>query len=281
MRHLDSRRAIAALSAIGLAVTALAMTPRVLVICAPGYPGDTVQAQATMDSFAAKVTSDAGWPAGALSAVYFENAEGGAEKLRQGDAAVALLTLPFFLQNESTLGLRPRLQAVQASGATEVWSLIAKKGSVASPSSLEGWEIVGLPGYVPDFVRGPILGAWGKLPAAAKIRYSRTTLTALRKAAAGEKIAVLLDPAGVDGLSALPFAGDLEIVHRSKPVPSNVLCTVGKRLPEEEAAKLLEVLQRLDATPEGAEVLRSLRLVRFEPLDVVALEAARRAMPPA
>ena len=112
--------------------------PKTLVVCAPGYPGDTAVAQSTMDAFAKLAAEAAGWRAESLLALYDQTAEGGLKHLAAPDAVFALVTLPFFLQHEAGMRLAARLQAVQESGAAEIWSLAARRGSVASPSGRAG-----------------------------------------------------------------------------------------------------------------------------------------------
>src|SRR5512137_188895 len=68
-----------------------------LVVCAPGYPGSTEEAQPAMDAFAAAAGAAAAWPSGDLQAVYFETEAGGIERLAREDAGLALVPLPFFL----------------------------------------------------------------------------------------------------------------------------------------------------------------------------------------
>src|SRR5436309_474816 len=144
---------------------------RTLVICAPGYPGNTAAAQPTMDAFAKLAAEGAGWRPESLRALYFETADAGLKRLGEADAVIALVSLPFFLQHEADLRLAARLQVVQESGAAEIWSLAARRGRVASSAALDGWEITGGAGYAPQFVRGPVLGAWGPLPASARVTF--------------------------------------------------------------------------------------------------------------
>lgn len=250
---------------------------RVIVLCAPGYPGNTLQAQPTMDAFAKSAAHAAGWPEGKFGAVYYETEKGGVNRLAADDAAMALVPLPFFLQHGATLGLKPRLETEQESGGTEVWSLVAKKGAIASPASLDGWELTGKPGYAPVFVRGPVLRAWGAVPATARITFSAGILSVLRRAAAGEKIAAILDGEQTASLAALPFANDLEVVARSKPLPISVLCIVRDHLAPAEAEGLVKALLRLHGTEEGKGVLKTMRIKRFLPVDAKRLEAAQRA----
>jgi len=114
-----------------VAAQAGAMT---LVVCAPGYPGSTAEAQSAMDGFAATVAIGAGWKPGELRAVYFEAEKPGVDRLAAPDAAVALAALPFWLQHRAALKLTPQLQAVEEGGeAAEAWTLVAQAGAVAGP----------------------------------------------------------------------------------------------------------------------------------------------------
>src|SRR5207247_2093769 len=71
------------------------------------------------------------------------------------------------------------------------------------------------------------------------------------------------------------FAADLEIVARSAPMPRTLLCTVGGRLQPWRSEAMVHGLEKLHTDPERAEILRTMRMTRFEPVDTVALDAAR------
>ena len=131
-----------------------------------------------------------------------------------------------------------------------------------------------MPGYAPGFVRGPVLGDWGNLPERVRITFSGRVLSALRRADAGEPVAVLLDRAQADSLAALPFAAELEVVHRSQPLTAILLCAVGTRLPEADSEALSAGLLALHRSAAGREVLASMQMKRFRPLDRKALQRA-------
>jgi len=273
-------RALAFLLGGALPATAAAAppAPTALVVCAPGYPGSTAEAESVMGAFAAAVAAAAGQPAGALSAEYHETEAGGLERLARPDAGVLFAPLPFFLAHEADLRLVPRAQAVMQGGeASEVYSLVAGKGKASGPASLAGWEIQGAVAYAPRFVRGPVLGGWGELPATTNIVFSGAVLSGLRRAASGEKVAVLLDRAQAAGLASLPYAGDLEVLARSAPLPAFVVATMGDRVAPARARQLVDALLALGSRPDGAAALASLRLSRFVPLDDTGLKKARGA----
>jgi len=249
-----------------------------MVFCAPGYPGSTAEAQSAMEGFAMAVTTAAGWGRGDLAAEYFETEEGGVTRLAATDVGLGMVTLPFFLEHRDDLGLQPEMLAVPTGRKTEEpWSLVAGKGAVQQPADLDGWQLVSLAGHSETFVRGPALGDWGELPPTLTITFSGAVLSSLRKAARGEKIVVLLDAEQADALDRLPFAGDLEIVHRSPPLPVSVVCSIGDRMIPEKMAELVGALAGLAERPDAADAMAGVRLDRFEPIDNEALEQAEAA----
>jgi hypothetical protein len=249
-----------------------------MVVCAPGYPGSTAEAQPALDGLAEAVTTAAGWDSDALEAVYFETEAGGLERLQAPDVGLTLVTLPFFLEHHDTLGLRPAMLAVpQGRQTLESWVLVAGAGAVTAASDLDGWQIVSLAGHSEGFVRGPALGDWGRLPDTVDIRFSGAVLSSLRKAARGEHIAVLLDAHQAEAIDRLPFVADLEVLHRSPPLPVSVLCTVQDRVAGDRLAEVTTALLELDGRPEATEALAGVRLDRFEPVDAAALQRAQEA----
>jgi hypothetical protein len=246
-----------------------------LVTCAPGFPGTTEEAQPAMDGLAAVLGRRAALPDGALGAVYLPAEAEGVARLGAPDAALALVSLPFYLAHGAALGLTPRL-LVERSGGTllERWTLVARKGRVAKAEDLAGLTVSSTAGYAPAFVRG-VIGAWGRLPPSAAVAATSQILSALRKAAGGAAVAVLLDGPQAEALSALPFAGDLEVVTRSAPVPVALLATVGPKVQPARWAALERALLGLAAEPQGAAALAGVRMVRFAPLDAAALSTAQ------
>lgn len=267
---------------IGVVLVAACLGPSLagqgalMVFCAPGYPGNTEQAQPTMDGFAEAVAEAAGLAAGALRAEYHEKVGAGFDRLGSDEAALALVTLPFYLEYGEELGLTPRLSGVQGGSSTETWSLAVPRGTVSEPADLEGWELVGAPGFSPSFVRGPLLSGWGQLPGGVNITFTSRALTALRRASSGEKIAVLLDPAQAGAVPSLPFGGKLEIAARSPEVPVSLLCTLARRSPAGDES-LIDALATMHESVKGATSLEAIRLERFVPVDREELERIRMA----
>jgi hypothetical protein len=249
-----------------------------VVVCAPGYPGSTAEAQPAMDGLAAAITAAAGWKAGAIDATYFESEKAGVAGLRAPEAGLALVTLPFYLEHRDGLDLRPHLMAVPADREPlESWYLVAGAGLVERPQDIAGWEILSLAGHSPRFVRDTALADWGEVPESVTITFSGAVLSGLRRAAKGEDVALLLDGGQAASIARLPFADRLEVVHQSQQLPISVVCSVGDRIESEKVSRLLTALESLAGDPGAAEALAGVRLTRFVAIDRPTLERAERS----
>lgn len=248
--------------------TLLAASALTLVFCAPGYPGETGDAQPYVDQFAQAVAAAAGWPRGSLRAVYDPTESGGVEKLASADAGLAFSPYPFFVAHAAKLHLAPLVEAdVSDLGPRERWKLIARRGRVTGPASLAGFTLLSTAGYAPEFITRSALAAW-PLPRDVHIEATGQVLSALRRAAAGEPVAVLLDQTGAAALASLPFAGELESVAQSPELPVAVLAVVGARVPAARARELRAALLKLSHDPKNAELLAAMRLRGFVPTEL-------------
>jgi len=262
-------------------VAAAAPAPITLVICAPGYPGTTKEAQPSMDKLAIAVSQAAGWPPARLAASYYETEEAGIARLKSPGPSFAMVPLPFYLSHASELKLTARAQAVEKDCAPATsWTLVAQKGRVTSASALSGFTIVSIAAYAPDFIRNVALATWGKVPADVKFSATGQVLSALRKAAQGENVAVLLDAAQAASFPTLPFAGELSIVATSPPVPGIVVCAVDSRVGPFDAKQFVAGLLKVHESAEGMSALTAVRLANFVPLDGKGLAAARASYRP-
>jgi hypothetical protein len=255
-------------------VQAAAEPPVTFVACAPGYPGTTEEAQSSMDAFAAALAKVAHWAPGQVVATYVPTEKEGLTRIRQ--AVVALVPLPFFAQHGAALALTPHLVVEQKGlGPTERWTLVAKKGRVSKAADLAGMTVVSIAGYAPGFVRR-VLGATWRMPETTQVKESAQVLSALRRAAQGDEVAVLLDGPQGNALPTLPFAPELDVLARSDPLPAALVTVVGRQLGATRWAALEKALLALPADPAGSAALDAIRMVRFMPADPAVLELARK-----
>jgi hypothetical protein len=245
--------------------TLLAGAALTLVFCAPGYPGTPADAQPLLDQFASAVAAASGWPRGSLAAVYDPTQEGGLAKLGRADAALAFVPYPFFVEHAAQLHLVPLAQAdVTAVGPEQRWTLVAASGRVTAPASMAGYTLLSVAGYAPTFVRRVALADWA-LPPDVKIESTGQLLSALRRAAGGEPVAVLLDQTEAAALKTLPFASALSVVTQSSQLPVAIVAVVDSRVTAARAQALEAGLLRMGHVAASADALAGLRLHGFVP----------------
>ena len=243
--------------------TLLAASLSTLVFCAPGYPGAANDAQPLVDQFASAAVAASGWPAGSLAAVYDPTEDGSLAKLRTPDAVLAFVPYPFYVEHAAQLHLMPLVQADMSDiGPRERWTLVAKAGRVTAPASMAGFTLLSAAGYAPDFVRNSALKGWA-LPPDVKIEATGQVLSALRRVAAGEPVAVLLDPTQAAALPSLPFAAQLQTVTQSPELPVALIVVVDARVTAARARSLQQGLLKMGQVPGAADSLTPLRLHGF------------------
>jgi hypothetical protein len=234
-----------------------------LVFCAPGYPGGAGDAQPLVDQFVGAAAAASGWPAGSLAAIYDPTEEGGLAKLRQADAVLAFVPYPFFVEHGAQLHLTPLVQAdVTDVGPQQRWTLVAKSGGVTDAKSMAGYTVLSAAGYAPEFVRHRALQGWA-LPPDVKIEASGQILSALRRAAAGEPVAVLLDQTQSAALPSLPFAAQLKTLTQSPELPVALIVVVDSRVPAARAKALQTGFLKMSQGAGGVDSLGALRLQGF------------------
>jgi hypothetical protein len=216
-----------------------------------------------LDQFTRAAVADSGWPAGSLAAVYDPTEDGGLAKLNQADAVLAFVPYPFFVEHAAQLHLTPLVQADVADvGPQQRWTLVAKSGRVNGPASMSGFTILSVAGYAPGFVRHSALGGWA-LPPDVKIESTGQILSALRRVAAGEPVAALLDQTQAAALPSLPFAGELKAVTQSPELPVALIAVVGSRVTADRARALQNALLKMGQAAGSADSLGPLRLRGF------------------
>jgi len=236
-----------------------------LVFCAPGYPGGAGDAQPYVDQFAKMTAASAGWNAGSLAAIYDPTEQGGLAKLSSPESVLTFVPYAFYVQHAAELHLTPLAQAdVAGVGTQERWTLVGKAGGAAGAQSMAGYTLLSVAGYAPEFVRHSALSAWA-LPSDVKIEATGQILSALRRAASGAPVVVLLDSTQAAALPTLPFAAQLKTLVQSAPLPVALVAVVDSRLTAPRAKAIQSALLKMSSIAADADTLASLRLKGFVP----------------
>jgi hypothetical protein len=127
---------------------------------------------------------------------------------------------------------------------------------------MTGYTILSVAGYAPDFVRHSALEGW-TLPPDVKIEATGQILGALRRVAAGEPVAALLDQTQAAALPTLPFAAEIKAVMQSPELPVAIIAVVDSRVTAARARALQAGLLKMSHASGSADSLGPLRLHGF------------------
>jgi hypothetical protein len=249
--------------------------PISLVICHPGGPGTTEQAEPIMDAFSRSIEEVGGLPKGTLRCVYHPEAKPGLEYIRSEHPSLGIVSLPFYLKHREDLDLRLLLQVVRRDRATQTFHVLAKKGRFADLEALRGKRLLSKHLYDPDFVRRVVLG--GREKEFLHLVETSRLVKETRKVARGEEDAVLVDAEAWETLKKMKGLGDqLEEIFHSRDLPTEPVVTIGPPSSDPRVPKIEAALKKLAETPRGREILAELMMKRFREPDRKAFGEVER-----
>ena len=252
--------ALALLASILPPRAAAAEKGREILFWSPFSAGTTEQAAATMDAFARYVEKGAGWPAGSAAAGYDNTVEGGRQAVDAAPPGFLIVPVPIFLRYHDTYRWQPLRFVVTDSGDAQRYSVFGPPGS--SLASLAGAPLEGETAYDPAFVAGVVLGK-GAGEIELQLRATARTLSAVRRAAKGEPVAVLLDEEQRKALDTLPQGTGLQMLAESIWMPAGILVAGPAAAPADVKA-LLKALDKPPKDAAAADLLKTMRIRRFE-----------------
>lgn len=245
-----------------------------LAIVNPGGPDAGAEGDKLARELAAHLGDAAGLDGVELEAAYFTTNEAAAAYVRKHKDGFVLGGLGFFLSQRKSLKLVPLARLAGKSGDREEFAVVVRKGRYASLDSLRGKTLTGSvladdARYVDRFALG------GKLATKDFVRTPTTRpLSALRKLAAGEGDAVLLNRAQHEALATTPLAAQLDVIFRSGRVPTVGLMMAATPRTRALRERIVHAVTKLCDTPKGAPVCQTYGITGFQPMGEDALADA-------
>jgi hypothetical protein len=246
---------------------------RDILFWAPYAAGSGEQAAATMEAFARYVERAAGWPAGSAAASYVNTVEGGRQAVASGPPGFLVVPVPIYLRYQAAYGWKPLRFVVTDGGDAERYSVFGPAGS--SLASLAGATLEGETAYDAAFVAGVVFGK-GADEIKLQLHATARTLSAVRRAAQGEAVAVLLNESQRKALDQLPAGTSLQRLAESAWMPAGILVG-GPGTSAADAAALTRALDKARDDPSAAELLKTMKIRRFDPVASELLASLGRA----
>jgi len=256
-------------SAFVIAVLALATASWLLAgahdlaVVQPGGPNPSPEAQKNVGNLLAQIALAAGWADKGVAS--FTNKETEGVQIIQTKKPGFILSTPgFYLKYKDKFGLVPVNKIVMDGSTTVKYYVVAKKGAPAGLASLQGKSIAGASFAEADFIQKVVFENQLALNKDVTVK-KMSGLSALRALRNGEVDAVLLDGKEFKSLPGLPFAGELETIWASAPIPLTGIMAVGKNATAADIQAMQTACSNFCNTAGGKGVCETFEIDGFQP----------------
>jgi|LSQX01.1.fsa_nt_gb ABC-type phosphate/phosphonate transport system substrate-binding protein len=249
--------AVLAVAVLLAAALPLGAFPQKMMMCLPGFPGTTSQAQPLVDQLLRFLEADLSLEAQSISGVYLSDDAEASEKLPVLKPGLAVVGPSVYARFSGPLKMKV-IAKVEASGrGSDTYYVLVRKDGPASLSALSGQSVAVTGISDSQYVYNVMLDR--KLPAnSLNLSTPKRPMKALRDLHQGALQAVVIDQAIHDSLRELPFADDLHVIHTSKPVPAPAVVVMGQT--PAEAQRIGTALLSLCTTTEGKALCSALSI---------------------
>jgi hypothetical protein len=233
------------------------------LIIQPGSPGTTEEAAPLMARLAEYLsTHSAGKPT--VEGLYVNTLNDVERAIRKLQPRIAIVTLPYYLEQRVRLGLRVQL-ATRPGGRTEdhYRLLVAATNPATSWEAVKG-DVAGTLCFTADAVARLLF----QRPATALPFHCQPTdrlLRAARQVVQGELSGLLLTDEQYTSLQTLPEGKSLKELHATPPLPPSLVVSFGT--PDGGAKALTKTMVEMKNDPAAHDLLTELRTDGFEPID--------------
>ncbi len=228
-----------------------------VVLCLPGFPGSTTQAQPYVDQMLRYLETKLGQPPQSISGTYIPDGAAGTERITRTKPELALVGPSIYAGQHKALKMKVVAKVSIDGRGEETYSVLTRLDGPKELSELKGKKLIGAVVNDSRFVVRVLLD--GRLPLDSVIlETQKRPLKALRQVLSGKADAAIVDRAVVEHLPSLDFAKDLKIIHTSKPIPAPAVVVIGGDKSRTE--KLKKALVGLCETAEGRDLCRALTI---------------------
>lgn len=248
---------LAATFAFVLLTGAVLADAKDMLLCLPGFPGTSVQAQPYIDKVLRHLESKLGWPSLSMHGSYIPDGEQGLKKLQTKKPGIALVGPSIYASLHKKMKMKV-IAKVEVSGQSQqTFSVVTKVGGPKTVSELQGKSLKGSVVHDENFVLNILLG--GQVPKGKlQLVTAKRPLNALRSVARGQDDAAIVSQDVIQHMKDLPFASELQIIYTSKPVPPPAIVVMGEGL--KHAKELANILIGMCKRPDGTELCKTLTL---------------------
>lgn len=230
---------------------------RDMLLCLPGFPGTSAQAQPYIDKMLRHLENKLGWEPGSMTGAYLPDGSAAAGQLAEEKPGLALVDPSVYAGSYKTLGMTVIAKVEVGGPGAQTYSVITRADGPTDLAGLEGKRVVGPVVHDEKYVVNVLLDKQVPRGSLELVNRQRP-LKALRDVARGKADAAIVDQSAVEHMGELAFASELRVIYTSAPVPPPAVVVIGEG--KQNADQLQQVLVGMCERPDAKELCKSLTL---------------------
>lgn len=244
-----------------MGIPIVAAGPKNMLLCLPGFPGTTAQAQPYVDKMLRHLETDLGYESGSMTGAYLPDGSKATAKLKSEKPGFVLMGPSVLAENNKSMTLHI-IAKVEANGrGQETYYVVTKKGGPSDLSALVGKTVSGTMVHDEKYVYNVVLDQ--NLPRGTlTVKSNKRPLKSLRDVVKGNVDAAIVDQSVIDHMKELKFGDQLQVIYTSKPVPAPAVVVLDKN--KKYAKKLKKALVGLCQKPSGKDLCKSLTITSIK-----------------
>jgi ABC-type phosphate/phosphonate transport system substrate-binding protein len=240
--------------------------PLTVVVCYPGGPVQAADAEPALDSMLAVIEEIGQWEKGSITCTFTSKVDECRKLMKEKDPQFAILSVGLYLENMQEHSLIPVAQPNVEGRTTDTYRILVRKDTYKSLADLKGKTLGGTHLGEPRFLQKIVFKSRIDPAKHFKLKPSRRALRALRDLSQGRKLdAIIVNEQQYKSLASLPFAGKLEVVFTSDPIPLVGLLANTRKTTKHERDRITQALSSMCTHAKGRELCELFGIGSFGP----------------
>lgn len=247
-----------------------------MVIVYAGGP-DSPEVKKLIDQLLTYVAQQTGIDPANMTGAYFNDAKATLDHLKANRDSFILGSLGLYLSQRKALSLLPLAKLRYAGDGEERYYLMVRKGRYHAIEELKGKTLSGNTLFEDHrFLSRVVFGGRLDVPTYFDLKPTGRPLSAVKKVAADEMDAVLLNQVQYESLVRIPLADKVETIFTSEPMPPLGFMVLDTPKTRPVKDKVLKAVTDMCASTDGKAVCNNFGISGFDPLQPGVLDAVTR-----
>lgn len=196
-----------------------------------------------------------------MAGAYLPDGAQAVARLKADKPGIALVGPSVYAANHAALDMTVIAKVVADGRGQQTYSVVTAKTGPSELSALAGQRVSGAVVHDEKYVYNVVLDR--KLAAGSlTLEPQKRPLSSLRDVVRGKAAAAIVDQSVIEHLGELEFAGDLQVIYTSPPVPAPAAVVIGDGKAHQAALK--QILVGLCDSPDGKELCKTLTITSIQ-----------------